>query len=745
MIEPPIIEELRAAATAYYECGLDIVPLQLPEKKPLVEWKKWETERQTRTEFDNLPLERANGFAVICGKPNNEGLYISVVDHDVKQPMTQEAIAKGKEILKDFPITQLEGTGNKGTHNVYYSRTKVQTVSLFHDDCALELLAEKKLCIMAPSQGYVRLNDSTPTVLPDMEQKFFTILKLHGFTPNEETEMESQQDKSSFQIGKLVDLSKLTKISPTEYQGSHPTHDSTTEKNFCVDVKHNVWHCFRHNSGGGALQLLAVKEGIIKCEQAKKGALRGQKFKKVITIAAAQGLIDEKLLTQSEINPIILAKDIMEDYAFVVDKESEDLYYFNPTEGVYVARTEQLIKREIARRLNDNTKARYYAEVENFIKYTSKIVEFNTQPELLVVQNGVLNVLTRELSPQNPDFYMTNRLPHKYNPEAKCPLILKFLGEVMSQKHQTQHQEFLGNCLYRKIIFHVALLLNGVGNNGKSVLIDVDTALIGKKNMSHETLQALCYDKFAAAELKDKMINFVSDMPSEGLKHVGIAKMIIAGDSLTVQRKHCNPFDFTPFAKLMFSCNAAPPVDATEDNLAWYRRLVMLDFPHIFSPNSTEHKEDKHLKSKLIVETEMSGYLNYALDGLERLMKQQEFSDRMSIEETRKSYIKKSDSCKAFVSEYVEITNNHEDYEFDDVVYRAFSDYCIREKVPSHPKGELTKAIMQYASGAERAKMKVEAEYDGGKPKRELAWRYLKLKIALPKPEMASGGQEKLC
>lgn len=737
-------DEVRATAKAYYESGLDIVPLQLPEKKPLVEWKKWQTERQTKQEFNNLPFDHANGFAVICGKPNNEGLYLSVVDHDVKN-LESQIIEKGNEILKDFPTTQTEKTANKGTHSVYYSRMKVQTVSNFHDDCALELLAENKLCIMAPSQGYSRLNDNSPTIMPDVEEKFYEILKLHGFTSSEETEITSQQDKCSFQIGKLVDLSKLTKINAMEYQGPHPIHDSTTEKNFCVDVKHNTWYCFRHNSGGGALQYLAVKEGIIKCEQAKHGALRGKKFKQVITLAATQGLIEEKLLTQSEINPIILAKDIMEDYAFVVDKESSDLYYFNPIEGVYINRTEQLIKREIARRLDDNTKARYYAEVENFIKYTSKIVEFNMQPELVVVSNGVLNVLTRELSPANPTFYLTNSIPHKYSPEAECPLIRKFLGEVMSQKHQTQHQEFIGNCLYRKIIFHVALLLNGVGNNGKSVLIDIDTALIGKKNMSHETLQALCYDKFAAAELKDKMINFVSDMPSEGLKHVGIAKMIIAGDSLTVQRKHCNPFDFTPFAKLMFSCNSVPPVDASEDNLAWYRRLMMLDFPHIFSQNSTDHKEDKNLKSKLLVETELSGYLNYALDGLARLMKQEEFSDRMSIEETRKTYTKKSDSCKAFILECIEVTNNHEDYQFEAVVYRAFSDYCIREKIPSRPKGELTKAIMQYASGAERGRINVEPERSGERPKREPIWKYLKLRTTPPKNEAAKSGQEKLC
>lgn len=60
------------------------------------------------------------------------------------------------------------------------------------------------------------------------------------------------------------------------YQGPHPFHGSDTGKNFTVDG--DKWFCFRHNVGGGPLQLLAIKEGIISCDQAGPGALRGEDY-----------------------------------------------------------------------------------------------------------------------------------------------------------------------------------------------------------------------------------------------------------------------------------------------------------------------------------------------------------------------------------------------------------------------------------------------------------------------------------
>lgn len=59
------------------------------------------------------------------------------------------------------------------------------------------------------------------------------------------------------------------------WQGPHPKHGGTStpdadSKNFNVDTTCGVWHCFAHDSGGGALSLIAVLEGIVTCRNAAK-------------------------------------------------------------------------------------------------------------------------------------------------------------------------------------------------------------------------------------------------------------------------------------------------------------------------------------------------------------------------------------------------------------------------------------------------------------------------------------------
>jgi hypothetical protein len=59
-----------------------------------------------------------------------------------------------------------------------------------------------------------------------------------------------------------------------EVRGSHPLHGSTSGKNFAINTSKNCWHCFRHRSGGGPLEWLAVEAGLIRCEDAKPGCLK---------------------------------------------------------------------------------------------------------------------------------------------------------------------------------------------------------------------------------------------------------------------------------------------------------------------------------------------------------------------------------------------------------------------------------------------------------------------------------------
>jgi hypothetical protein len=82
----------------------------------------------------------------------------------------------------------------------------------------------------------------------------------------------------------------------TEFIGTHPFHDSKFGRNFSINPSKGVWHCFRHDSGGGWVELLAVKEGIISCEQAGKGCLTKKQYREVFQKAEEMGLIEEKII-----------------------------------------------------------------------------------------------------------------------------------------------------------------------------------------------------------------------------------------------------------------------------------------------------------------------------------------------------------------------------------------------------------------------------------------------------------------
>lgn len=309
-------QQLIGAAQAYHELGIPVIPFRISltpdqngiyDKTPAIDtYKRWQTEPQTTQDFNNLNWEGCNGFGIILGTKAKNGMYLSAIDYDTKnnaktperKAEIQKAAEAGKEILKDFPTTATEKTINDGIHLLYWSRQQPQIDGSFHDTVGIELLGYKKLCVMYPSHGYQTLNDNTPTEIENLETKFYQILEQHGY--KKETDQPQEQYEQTLRMDKLVDLTQLTEIAPGDYQGKHPIHDSTTEKNFHLNTRTNTWFCFRHNSGGGAYQYLAVKEGIIKCEQAQRGALRGKKFKDVLNIAVAQGLLPKTMLETDE-------------------------------------------------------------------------------------------------------------------------------------------------------------------------------------------------------------------------------------------------------------------------------------------------------------------------------------------------------------------------------------------------------------------------------------------------------------
>jgi len=242
-LNPSSIHGLKEAAYEYYKQGLNIVLLQ--GKTPLHEWSRWRTERQSREDFDNLPWDKADGFALIGGLRLDNGLYIAIIDYDVKN-VGEEAKDRGRRILEKLPATYMEETPSGGLHLFYLSRVKPRTVSRYHDGCALELLGDGKLCIMAPSLGYRPLNDGQWLILEDVEGVFYEAIGVEderarvnkGFSNLDKGLLEKWRDQI-LGSGRLKQAGSgdrwLLFHCPFHPPDIHPSFGFNTEKFYFID------------------------------------------------------------------------------------------------------------------------------------------------------------------------------------------------------------------------------------------------------------------------------------------------------------------------------------------------------------------------------------------------------------------------------------------------------------------------------------------------------------------------------
>ncbi|MFC1486366.1 phage/plasmid primase, P4 family [Thermoproteota archaeon] len=433
----------------------------------------------------------------------------------------------------------------------------------------------------------------------------------------------------------------------------------------------------------------------------------------------------------SKINFVLLAKDLMGDYIFVVDAETNELFYYNEKEGIYSNRTEQLIKRQIAERLDENFRTQYYTEISEFLTATSKLVGMNTQQyELLPVKNGLLNVLTKELKDFSPAFYLTNKLDITYDPEIKYSKSKNkvFLEQVVSNHEQREQiQELIGHCLIRKIITETSLVCLGKGGNGKSIFLTTIKSFLGAKNISSHTMQQLCYDKFKIAELKGKLANICMDLPQKELTDTGTYKALVSGDSVPINIKHVQGKGDTldPYTKYLYSANNLPPIKNEEDCYAWYRRFIFTDFNKTFTPeNSTPRQE---LLDKLSTQKEKSALLNWGLEGLERLIKNGDVSHKPDVETIRKEYRKRSSSTLAYFDDKIKVTDNPDNWVFTQNWFRDYVTYCHEKKLRPKTRGQFVNDVEQFLSGVKKARIR-----PSPKANPLSAWRYVKIVSGVP-------------
>ncbi|MGW6190582.1 DNA primase family protein [Bacillus cereus] len=365
-------------------------------------------------------------------------------------------------------------------------------------------------------------------------------------------------------------------------------------------------------------------------------------------------------LDVNEKNQIILDKVKFVNYlmnrVYLISEKALDgdgkIHIYNHTKGIYEYNMSAL-KRIITDLMNT---ALYNSWVESrektvidLLKRVSKSIEYEQWNEThMVFANAALNFETLEFEQFSHEIKATCNSNVLYNSKSDCPLFKLFLNEITQGDSTIKDviQEIMGYTLSNSNAAQKAFFYYGEGANGKSVLSDIQEALISPKNVTHVALANL-NSRFAMQSMLNKKLNSSNENEITNGLDTQIFKAIVGGDSVTVDIKGKAPVDVVLKCKLIFLINNLP--NTKDYSHGFFRRIVIIPFNRQFH----EEEQDRYLTEKL--KDELPGILNFAVEGLRRLKNNDFiFTKSPAIEEMNEDYKKQQDPVQQFFVEAME-------------------------------------------------------------------------------------------
>ena len=287
--------------------------------------------------------------------------------------------------------------------------------------------------------------------------------------------------------------------------------------------------------------------------------------------------------------------------------------------------------------------------------------------------NGTLRISKskQELTEFRSSDFIRYKLPYDYNGSASTPnLFLKYLDKVLpDESAQKVLAEFTGYIFLKgkDLKLEKALLLYGTGANGKSVFFEILMALLGRENVSNFSLSNLTgANGTYRAQLDKKLLNYSSEINTK--LSTDVFKQLVSGEPVEARLLYKNPFILEDYAKFIFNCNELPKT--VEQTDGFFRRFLIIPF----DVKIPEYEQDKTLATK-IIEKELSGVFNWAMDGLNRLLENGKLTECDSANECLKRFRVESDNIKLFLNDNNFVPSVTSTMYLKDI-YSSYKEYC---------------------------------------------------------------------
>jgi putative DNA primase/helicase len=331
---------------------------------------------------------------------------------------------------------------------------------------------------------------------------------------------------------------------------------------------------------------------------------------------------------------------------------------------------------------------------------------WDSQPHLLGVENGVIDLTTGELRDAKPTDYIRKIAPTHYaGLETVCPRWSKFFEEIFQrwawndtapakdlllQTYEIQDflWKMLGYSLTGEQTEHIYPILWGAeGRNGKDTLLETIGFVLGANLASSVSKDVVVQSRGmskgqAAPELYDlwgKRLVWVSETNESDKLNAAQLKLLSGGGAISCRPLYGNQITFQQTHLLMLITNHKPL--APSDDQALWERIALIEFRNRFvdepdpaKPN--ERPADKHLKTAL--REEASGILAWLVRGC-LAWQRNGLTKPAAIKLATASYRSELDGIEEFFTECVEAASPSQfgDYWIKATeLYTAYKTYC---------------------------------------------------------------------
>ena len=312
-------------------------------------------------------------------------------------------------------------------------------------------------------------------------------------------------------------------------------------------------------------------------------------------------------------------------------------------------------------------------------KYCISNADLDKDLSLLNLQNGTLNLKTFEFREHRAVDLLSKISNVSYDPTVKSELWLRFIDEVM--QGDAEKLEYLQKAIGYGITADTSLetcfiLYGATTRNGKSTLVETIMHMLGGSSgyamqMKPESLaQKQNNDSRQAngdiARLAGARFLNVSEPPKKMIFDAALLKTLLGRDSIVARHLHEREFEFVPVFKLFMNTNYLPLIQ--DDTLFSSGRINVISFERHFE----EHEQDKGLKNKLRTSENLSGILNWCLDGL-RKFHTEGLKPTTAIIEATADYRQESDKVGKFLTECLEPANENM---MAGTAYEVYEQWC---------------------------------------------------------------------